>query len=43
MLRVNDAVTLNQQATSLFGKARMGVDYPVRRRDPLTIPVCTGW
>ncbi|RZI70679.1 MAG: FAD-binding protein, partial [Variovorax sp.] len=38
MLRVKDTVTLNQQANSLFGKARMGLDYLFRRRGPLTIP-----
>ncbi len=38
MLRVKDTITLNQQASSLFGKAKMGMDYMFRRRGPLTIP-----
>jgi choline dehydrogenase len=38
MLRVKDTVTLNQQASSLWGKAMMGLDYALRRRGPLTIP-----
>jgi len=38
MLRVKDTVTLNQQANSLWGKAKMGLDYALRRRGPLTIP-----
>ena len=38
MLRVKDTITLNQQASSLLGKARMGLDYMLRRRWPLTIP-----
>lgn len=38
MLRVKDTVTLNQQASSLFGRAKMGLDYIFNRRGPLTIP-----
>ena len=38
MLRVKDTVTLNQQASSLFGRAWMGLDYIFNRRGPLTIP-----
>ena len=38
MLRVQDTITLNQQASSVFGKMKMGLDYLVRRRGPLTIP-----
>lgn len=35
--RVSNAVTLNQTYYSLFGKARMGLDYLFRRRGPLTM------
>lgn len=35
--KVSGAVTLNQTYYSLFGKARMGVDYALRRRGPLTM------
>lgn len=38
MLRVKDTVTLNQQATSWSGKIRMGLEYALLRRGPLTIP-----
>ncbi|MGH8758317.1 MAG: GMC family oxidoreductase [Burkholderiales bacterium] len=38
MLRIKDTVTLNQQASSLFGRMKMGLDYIFRRRGPLTIP-----
>ncbi len=38
MLRVKDTVTLNQQASSLWGRMVMGLDYALRRRGPLTIP-----
>ncbi len=38
MLRVKDTITLNQQANSLWGKLKMGLDYGLRRRGPLTIP-----
>lgn len=35
--RVSNAVTLNQTYYSLFGKAKMGLDYLFRRRGPLTM------
>lgn len=35
--KVSDTVTLNQTYYSLFGKARMGLDYALRRRGPLTM------
>lgn len=35
--RVSNAVTLNQTYYSLFGKAKMGLDYLLRRRGPLTM------
>ncbi len=35
--KVANTVTLNQTYYSLFGKARMGVDYALRRRGPLTM------
>lgn len=38
MLRVKDTITLNQQATSWWGRMRMGMEYAFLRRGPLTIP-----
>ncbi len=35
--KVSNAVTLNQTYYSLFGKAKMGLDYLFRRRGPLTM------
>lgn len=35
--RVDHTVTLNQTYYSLFGKAKMGLDYLLRRRGPLTM------
>lgn len=35
--KVSNAVTLNQTYYSLFGKAKMGLDYAFRRRGPLTM------
>lgn len=35
--KVSNAVTLNQTYYSLFGKAKMGMDYLFRRRGPLTM------
>ncbi|MDJ0948342.1 MAG: choline dehydrogenase [Alphaproteobacteria bacterium] len=35
--KVKNTVTLNQQAGSLFGKARMGLEYALFRRGPLTM------
>ena len=35
--KVSNTVTLNQTYYSLFGKAKMGLDYAVRRRGPLTM------
>ena len=35
--QVSDTVTLNQTYYSLFGKAKMGLDYLFRRRGPLTM------
>lgn len=35
--KVSNTVTLNQTYYSLFGKAKMGVDYMFRRRGPLTM------
>ncbi|MEO1553883.1 MAG: GMC family oxidoreductase N-terminal domain-containing protein [Pseudomonadota bacterium] len=35
--KVSNAVTLNQTYHSLFGKAKMGLDYAFRRRGPLTM------
>ena len=35
--KVADTVTLNQTYYSLFGKAKMGLDYLIRRRGPLTM------
>jgi len=35
--KVRDVVTLNQQANSLIGKARMGLEYALFRRGPLTM------
>ena len=35
--QVSNAVTLNQTYYSLFGKAKMGLDYLFRRRGPLTM------
>ena len=35
--KVSNAVTLNQSYYSLFGKAKMGLDYLFRRRGPLTM------
>lgn len=35
--KVSNAVTLNQTYYSLFGKAKMGMDYAFRRRGPLTM------
>ena len=35
--RVSNTVTLNQTYYSLLGKARMGLDYLLRRRGPLTM------
>ena len=35
--KVSGAVTLNQTYYSLFGKAKMGLDYALRRRGPLTM------
>jgi choline dehydrogenase len=37
IFKVRDAVTLNQQANSRFGKLRMGVDYALFRRGPLSM------
>jgi choline dehydrogenase len=38
MLRVKNTVTLNQQASSLYGRVCMGLDYIFNRSGPLTIP-----
>ena len=35
--KVSNAVTLNQTYYSIFGKAKMGLDYLFRRRGPLTM------
>ncbi len=35
--KVRDAVTLNQRANSLFGKAMMGLEYLLFRTGPLTM------
>ncbi|MEM7458050.1 MAG: GMC family oxidoreductase N-terminal domain-containing protein [Pseudomonadota bacterium] len=35
--KVSNTVTLNQTYYSLFGKAKMGLDYALRRRGPLTM------
>lgn len=35
--KVDHTVTLNQTYYSLFGKAKMGLDYALRRRGPLTM------
>lgn len=35
--KVSNTVTLNQTYYSLFGKAKMGLDYLIRRRGPLTM------
>ena len=35
--KVRNAVTLNQQASSLFGKARMGLQYLLFRRGPMSM------
>ena len=35
--KVSNAVTLNQQANSLFGKAKMGLDYLLYKRGPMTM------
>jgi choline dehydrogenase len=35
--KVSNATTLNQQANSLFGKARMGLEYALFKRGPLTM------
>lgn len=35
--KVRNVVTLNQQANSLFGKVRMGLDYALFRRGPMTM------
>jgi len=35
--RVSNAITLNQQANSLFGKAAMGLQYLLYRRGPMTM------
>lgn len=35
--RVSNTVTLNQTYYSMFGKAKMGLDYALRRRGPLTM------
>ena len=37
VFKVRDAVTLNQRANSLFGKAMMGLEYAFRRTGPLTM------
>ncbi len=36
--KVSNTVTLNQRAGSLFGKAKMGLEYFVKRTGPLTMP-----
>lgn len=35
--KVDDAKTLNQTYYSIFGRAKMGMDYALRRRGPLTM------
>jgi len=35
--KVSNAVTLNQQANSLFGKAKMALDYLLFKRGPMTM------
>ena len=41
IFKVRDAETLNQQAGSLWGRARMGLDYALFRRGPLTMAPST--
>lgn len=38
MLRVANTVTLNQQASTPWGRVKMGLDYVFQRKGPLTIP-----
>jgi choline dehydrogenase-like flavoprotein len=38
MYKVSNTVTLNEQATSLAGRVRMGLEYLLFRRGPMTIP-----
>ncbi|WP_322067230.1 GMC family oxidoreductase [Burkholderia ubonensis] len=38
MYRVHNTTTLNQQASSLWGRFQMGWEYLLHRRGPLTIP-----
>jgi choline dehydrogenase len=38
MYKVSNTTTLNEQASSLSGRIRMGLEYLVHRRGPLTIP-----
>jgi choline dehydrogenase len=38
MYKVSNTTTLNEQASSLSGRIRMGLEYLLHRRGPLTIP-----
>jgi choline dehydrogenase len=38
LFKVKDTITLNQQAATLFGKAKMALQYALLRKGPLTIP-----
>jgi choline dehydrogenase len=38
MYKVSNTVTLNEQASSLAGRVKMGLEYLLHRRGPLTIP-----
>jgi choline dehydrogenase len=38
MYKVSNTVTLNEQASSLTGRVKMGLEYLLHRRGPLTIP-----